>query len=202
MVKSHGKSPRLWPPHVEYIAEARYSKTLKQDQQSALYTKEGKFPANSLRESDANSCNLVRIRKIVDSTHPAFGQHGLYAARHLPPNTIILPYLGFVHGPEETDEHSNYDLTLDRELGIGVDANKAGNEARFINDYRGVSQSGPNAEFRDYWVSPGQTDFEKRIGIYVLSPGKSGRNSKGIAKGEEILVSYGKGFWNSRKLLE
>jgi len=33
----------------------------------------------------------------------------------------------------------------------------------------------------------------------VLSAGKRGKRSKGIAKGEEIVVSYGKGFWHHRR---
>ncbi|CAG8981339.1 hypothetical protein HYALB_00005140, partial [Hymenoscyphus albidus] len=53
---------------------------------------------------------------------------------------------------ETIDPHanSNYDLSLDREWGIGIDAKKCGTEARFINDYRGVAAA-PNAEFREIW---------------------------------------------------
>lgn len=138
---------------------------------------------------------MVRISSIANPAHPACGQYGLFAARHLQPDSFILHYLGFVHGPEEADEASDYDNSLDRDACIGVDATHAGNEARFINDYRGVSSAGPNAEFRDCWVEVGHQQLEKRIGVYVLPAGKSGKRSKGIAKGEEILVSYGKGFW-------
>ena len=74
-----------------------------------------------------------------------------------------------------------------------------GNEARFINDYRGVRDAGPNAEFRDCWVRVGRGVVEKRVGVYVMSPGLSGKRAKGIAKGEEIVVSYGKGFWRARR---
>jgi hypothetical protein len=76
-----------------------------------------------------------------------------------------------------------------------------GNETRFINDYRGVSAAGPNAEFRDVLVDFGNGMLERRIGVFVLSGGKlkGGKRAKGIAKGGEILVSYGKGFWNERK---
>ena len=89
---------------------------------------------------------------------------------------------------------SDYDLSLDREHGIGIDAAKTGNEARFINDYRGIADR-PNAEFREVWD---QGIKERGMAVYVLREGKSGKG-KGIRKGEEILVSYGKGFWGARK---
>lgn len=103
--------------------------------------------------------------------------------------------------------NSNYDLSLDRELGIGIDADKCGSEARFINDYRGVAGA-PNAEFREIWDG---NRGEKGMGVFVLREGKGGKGKhgkgkgdggnigKGIKKGEEILVSYGRGFWGARK---
>ena len=115
-----------------------------------------------------------------------------------------------MHGPTETDPTSDYDLTLDAELGIAVDAARTGNEARFINDYRGVSDTGPNAEFRDVLVDIGHSRLERRIGVFVLSAGKAKakggkkrakggkKRAKGVLKGEEIVVSYGKGFWRER----
>ena len=98
------------------------------------------------------------------------------------------------------DPSSDYDLSLDRELQIGVDATSMGNEARFINDYRGI-RDGANAEFRDCMADIGSGLLEKRIGVFVLSPGKKGgKRAKGIGKNEEIAVSYGKGFWSHRKV--
>lgn len=35
------------------------------------------------------------------------------------------------------------------------------------------------------------------MGVWVLPAGKSGKG-KGIKKGDEILVSYGRGFWGAR----
>jgi hypothetical protein len=109
-------------------------------------------------------------------------------------------YLGLAHTDAESDPASDYDLSLDREAadGASVDASMCGNEARFINDYRGV-RDGPNAEFRDVWVDVGSSMLEKRIGVFVLGEGKSGKRKKGIGKGMEICVSYGKGFWKERE---
>jgi hypothetical protein len=98
---------------------------------------------------------------------------------------------------EDPHASSNYDLSLDRESGIGIDADKRGNEARFINDYRGVAER-PNAEFKEVWDERGG---RRGMGVWVLPEGKSGRN-RGIKKGEEVLVSYGRGFWGARKTSE
>lgn len=72
----------------------------------------------------------------------------------------------------------------------------SGNEARFINDYRGVADR-PNAEFREIWDD---RRGERGMGVWVLGGGKG--REKGVRKGEEILVSYGRGFWDARKEVE
>lgn len=68
---------------------------------------------------------------------------------------------------------------------IGIDASKMGNEARFINDYRGIAEK-PNAIFSD------TRDHEGELRMYIWS-------SQEIKKGDEILVSYGKSWWRTRQ---
>lgn len=129
----------------------------------------------------------TQIRQIQERTHPAFGQLGLFAARKIPPNTMLLWYLGEVHA--EHRDNSDYDLSLFKTSGginIGVDAQYMGNEARCINDYRGIGER-PNALFKEVSNNKG----ELRMSVWS--------GSKGIAKNEEILVSYGKGWWNARR---
>ena len=86
---------------------------------------------------------------------------------------------------------SDYDVSLYRFSGngenIGVDASRMGNEARFVNDYRGIRPK-PNAGFADWRTTGG----DLRIGIWSLV--------EGIRKGDEIVVSYGKGWWTARSL--
>lgn len=155
-------------------------------------------PTNAEYLTAASSpSQLVRITLIKDPSHPAHGQHGLFSTQTLQPDTFILFYIGFTHTKEDTDPNSDYDLSLDRELGIGVDATNMGSEARFINDFRGIADA-PNAEFRDCWVKTSRGP-QKRVAVFVLSAGKSKKRSKGISKGQEILVSYGKGFWQERR---
>lgn len=45
----------------------------------------------------------------------------------------------------------------------------------------------------------GGTKWERRVGIFVLSAGKAEKRKQGVKAGEEILISYGKQFWESRK---
>ncbi|KZW02027.1 hypothetical protein EXIGLDRAFT_597976, partial [Exidia glandulosa HHB12029] len=142
----------------------------------------------------------VQIRRISRQDHPAQGQHGLFAARKIAPNTHIMDYLGEIHSDERED--SDYDLGLvklaaadfhsaladarDGFVGIGVDAARCGNEARFVNDYRGVADR-PNAVFKDGRTAEG----ELRMSVWS--------GPRGVDKNEEILVSYGKGWWAARQ---
>jgi hypothetical protein len=75
---------------------------------------------------------------------------------------------------------------------LSIDANNPGNEARMINDFRGIAKA-PNVEFKLY-RHPTNVAPKIRMGVFVL-PGRE------IQAGEEILLSYGKGFWTARGLL-
>ena len=145
----------------------------------------------------------VQIKKIADPTHPADGQYGLFAKKKLDGNLLVIPYLGVIHatleGQADDHEESDYDLSLIRisashplnprpgkHISIGIDASHAGNAGRFVNDYRGI-RSVPNAEFR---LGKGESG-ELRMEIWTFKCG--------IAKNDEVLVSYGKGWWGARK---
>lgn len=72
--------------------------------------------------------------------------------------------LGELHCDERLE--SDYDLSLHRFQNgesVGIDASTTGNEARFINDYRGIKGK-PNAVFIDYRADSG----ELRMGIWAL----------------------------------
>lgn len=196
--KATGDVPKGWPSATTYLHSPCFSKKLGSDKADGLLCPASESPSGTqIRQSNGPYSN-VRITPVLARSHPAHGQNALRATQHLPPDTFILPYLGYVHDQSDTDEASDYDLSLDRELSIGVDATHMGNEARFINDYRGISHA-PNAEFRDIFVSVANNKVEKRVGVFVLSAGKSGKRTKGISSGQEILVSYGKGFWTERR---
>jgi hypothetical protein len=158
-----------------------------------------------------------RIQMIKSPSHPANGQRGLFATKKIEPNTLIVYYLGEVHCEDRVT--SDYDLSLlrtststitrtsneakdeDRYINIGIDASRMGNEGRFVNDYRGIA-SRANAVFKEVRMKTGmgvgmgvglEADGQLTMGIW------SGPQSQGIKKGEEIVVSYGKAWWASRR---
>lgn len=196
------KPPPSWPAEITYINKPVYSKHLTSSELASLRRPTTTATSPTAVAAPASPpLTRIRIRTITNPTHPAHLQQGLFATHHLAPSTFILFYLGLIHSPLDSDSSSNYDLTLsrDHDLNIGIDASTHGNEARFINDYRGVpGRDGPNAEFRDVWVARGDGTEEKGIGVFVVSAGRAGKRGGGIAKGAEVLVSYGKGFWSAR----
>ena len=68
----------------------------------------------------------------------------------------------------------------DKMVYIDVDAARAGNEARFLNDFHGVPGiDAPNCQFWPYYDN---VTGEKRIGIKTI---------REVATGQELLVDYG-----------
>lgn len=254
--------PKNWPPEIRYLTESIHHPNIRKGCRplpSPLYSPAPDDNSTIPKSHTTGPNPLVRIQPIINASHPAHGQHGLFATRDLKPGSFIIVYRGIIHRsskdspfvnpvrqpesqsqlkskPEEgggggggggdtslfaelnqvpsppshlrmdpdDDGTSDYDLTIDRDSGLSVDAAKAGNEARFINDYRGMCADGPNAEFRD---AMDEKAGEMAIGVWVLPEGKAkgkgkGKGAKGIRKGEEILVSYGKGFWEGRRRRE
>lgn len=207
--------PKIWPLTMPYLTQSIYSDMLTKDQRQALKTRSPNLTAEVPSTLPRGPSTLVRILRIEDASHPAYQQSGLFAARPIPPGSLIVPYYGIVHhstsshdgdgdadadaDAEQGQEHekSDYDLWLDREANIAIDAEKAGNEARFVNDYRGVSRR-PNAEFKECWDT---RTGELVMGVFALLAGKActKKSGGGIRKNEEILVSYGKGFWEHRE---
>ncbi|ETR97219.1 hypothetical protein M419DRAFT_45684, partial [Trichoderma reesei RUT C-30] len=161
------------------------------------------IPASS--PATETPCPRVKILPITNPLHPAHGQFGLFAAANILPGELIVAYLGRLHGKGTTSEESDYDIWLEREMDVAVDAALGGNEGRFVNDYRGVPGR-PNARFGNAFC---ERWGEVCVGVWAVGGcsgaggGKKGKKKKGgeggIRKGEEILVSYGKGFWEERR---
>ena len=170
--------PVNWPDNVIYVARNVYSQSLGSDILKSLGcdTNKTSVPQRPISH--------VKIKKIDESSHPAFGQFGLFANAKLAPKSYVIDYLGYVHNEDESDKNSDYDINLDRQLGIAIDARKYGCEARMVNDYRGIMDK-PNVEFENRIVNG-----ELRMAIFV--------GSKPIAKGQELCINYGKGFWKAR----
>ncbi|EIN13630.1 hypothetical protein PUNSTDRAFT_48569 [Punctularia strigosozonata HHB-11173 SS5] len=177
-MKLTDQKPPRWPSHVEYIPSQVYDRSVPHE---LLCLIRGNQLCPPTRVSS------VTIRPVTERSHPAFGQHGLFAAKRIPPRSHIIDYAGEVHADDRPS--SDYDLSLHRTrdgISIGVDASRKGNEARFVNDYRGIRDR-PNAVFQEGRPVP---DGELRMSIWS--------SSECIRKGDEILVSYGKGWWQAR----
>lgn len=201
--------PKNWPEDVEYLTDLTFSARITPELRRGLgRDPSGNSPWVRISAETVEAPLKAEIRLISDEKHPAFGQRGLFAAEPLVPDSFICLYLGHVHtnSMSDTDPHSDYDLALDRELDLSVDGSKSGNEGRFTNDYRGIAER-PNAEFRDCFVQipcskrAEGMKWERRVGIFVLSVGKAAKRKAGIRADEEILISYGKGYWESRKVV-
>ncbi|ANB13045.1 hypothetical protein AWJ20_1323 [Sugiyamaella lignohabitans] len=172
--------PKNWPEGLIFVTRNVYSKKLAADELAAI----GHDVKKQATVRAQNPSNLVKIKKILDPKHPAYGQNGLFAARKLAPGSHVIDYLGYVHNSQDTDPTSDYDIQLDKQSGIAIDAQKWGTEARMINDYRGI-QSKPNVKFDDHYV-----DGQLRVAVFVLN--------QPISAGDELCINYGKGFWQAR----
>ncbi|KAH7175686.1 SET domain-containing protein [Dactylonectria macrodidyma] len=216
--------PKNWPESFPYVHAPLHDRSLTATQLQTLRTKPGSESEGDIATIQASAFTtpsaLVKIQPISTPSHPAHGQCGLFAARDLPAGSFIMPYLGRVHSGAASAADSDYDLWLDRGADVAVDAAREGNEGRYVNDFRGVRERA-NAEFRTVWC---ERFGELCVGVWVVGSGKKaaamghgkgndkgsgkvngkgkGKASSGIKKGEEICVSYGKGFWEERKAEE
>ncbi|KAG6820773.1 hypothetical protein H0H93_012037 [Arthromyces matolae] len=151
-------SPPHWPTSIKYIQHSQFHSSVPKNVRLDIQ-------GTSTRSAQAARPPVV-IRRIMTLTHPAYGE---------------------IHCDDRPN--SDYDLSLYRSqdgTNVGIDASSIGNEARFINDYRGIMPK-PNAIFSDVETGSG----EKRMSIW-----SSGQE---IKKGDEILVSYGKAWWRARE---
>jgi hypothetical protein len=178
------KVPPSWPDAkaVKYIRNPSYHSSVPAHVVAFL---KGSSRLAQRAQPGSSTRSFVVVRPIRSPSHPACGQYGLFATRKIPPRTHLLDYIGEVHC-EVRD--SDYDISLYRSqdgVNVGIDACTMGNEARFTNDYRGICDE-PNAVFIDRRTETG----ELRISIWS--------GTRGIKKGDEVLVSYGKSWWRAR----
>lgn len=182
MPPKHSQPPPRWPAHVQYLTQPRYHLSVPKHIRDLVCASATAQTAHSHTQKPP-----VAIQTISDPSHPAHGQYGLFATKKIPPRTLILDYIGEVHCDDRPA--SDYDLSLYRtpdHISVGVDAQHAGNEARFVNDFRGINQK-PNVLFQERWTEGG----ELRMSVWS--------SNEPIKKGDELLVSYGKSWWRARQ---
>lgn len=228
--------PPNWPAEIEYLSSSCLPSS-QLPHAIALTLCTAPSTSSPFHPVQLRKRNLVAIVPITPKTpfvpaygssldhHPAQGQCGLFARCDLEPDTLIVPYLGRAHlsVPPDQDDESQYDASIsvsppasaqegenDGEVvRCGIDATHCGNEARFVNDYRGILKR-PNVFFKEV-----ERPFprEKKAQLSGATSGEEGqqrplpRKIKGLAiftgahpikAGTELCVSYGKGWWAAR----
>jgi len=141
---------------------------------------------STIKHSKSDTGKNCVEKKITDSSHPAYPAYGLFASRKLTSHEKIIDYHGYVTMNGDEDKHSDFTYCFANRR-LVIDANKVGSIARFCNDFRGIRDK-PNAEFFEYRDKAGDLKCAIRVRKEI----------KAIAKGEEICVNYGKGFWVHR----
>eukprot|EP01012_Entosiphon_sulcatum_P065183 TRINITY_DN94062_c0_g1_i1.p1 TRINITY_DN94062_c0_g1~~TRINITY_DN94062_c0_g1_i1.p1 ORF type:complete len:384 (+),score=44.85 TRINITY_DN94062_c0_g1_i1:34-1185(+) len=118
----------------------------------------------------------VTIRPIVDTSHPLRGERGVFALHQIAAGTLLFPYAGLV-GPHKVGRY-----VAELCCGWAVDAESAGNESRFINDWHGIAKA-PNCRFEEQRCP--------KTGKYLVVV----RCVTEVPAGKELLIDYGRGFW-------
>eukprot|EP00667_Euglena_gracilis_P023987 EG_transcript_27368 len=170
-----------WPQDVLFTPYNIWDPRITREEKKAFALDEALDQARPPPYGKATRSALVRPQPIADPGHPAHGQCGLFAQAELQPHTLVLQYCGVVQKEENESKTSHYVLAFAN--GLSIDSEQVGNEARFINDFRNTGRQ-PNVRF-DVVRSPRGRPVG--MGVFVLS--------RPVPKGAELLVTYGKGYW-------
>eukprot|EP00638_Chattonella_subsalsa_P017840 CAMPEP_0117859782 /NCGR_PEP_ID=MMETSP0950-20121206/3366_1 /TAXON_ID=44440 /ORGANISM="Chattonella subsalsa, Strain CCMP2191" /LENGTH=933 /DNA_ID=CAMNT_0005709777 /DNA_START=1 /DNA_END=2802 /DNA_ORIENTATION=+ len=149
------------------------------------------------KELEKNYVHKVEVRKVSNTNHLCYGQHGLFAKRTLNRNTTVGFYIGEVRCLSAADnrdfpwprrdvtghvipDDNKYCFKLheDKDYSVIIDAEKYGNHTRFINHWRGIANE-PNCVFEtihEKWTG------DPRVAVKVI---------KRIEENEELLLDYG-----------
>ena len=115
----------------------------------------------------------VKVQKITNKNHPARTQYGLFAIKELKQYQILGEYTGVVINKYMNGDYiasfSNISMSL------GVNAEKIGNEMRYINHYKNIKNR-PNCKFEQTYIQG-----KPAILIVIID---------NIKKDEEILIDY------------
>jgi hypothetical protein len=116
----------------------------------------------------------VKIQQLPEN-HMLANQYGLFATKQFNKFDIIGEYVGVVGF-----NNGKYVASINNE-GLGIDAEKYGNELRFINDYHNIADN-PNAIMSLCYI-----DSYPHIIIVCTN---------NISIGQEILIDYGDEYNN------
>ena len=121
---------------------------------------------------------LVELRVVDDTLHPAFGQYGLFAKIDIPSGVPLMPYSGAVQITESHVSSRNYTMAFcGEDDDLEIDGEFFGSFARFANDPRGT-QHQANVRAKS---------SKTRLGEPYITV----ESYKAIAAGEEVFLNYG-----------
>ena len=126
--------------------------------------------------------DFVYIKKISDKTHPLYGQFGVFAKKGFQQYDIVAQYTGNLVRSDLSKDYRGSPYTAFLCESYDINADRSGNETRFINDYRGI-QKKPNVALRTGIVN------KKPVVLFICS--------KDISPGDEILTDYGTQYWEA-----
>lgn len=113
-------------------------------------------------------------------THPLHGEQGLFALRKFDQFDILGEYTGLVTGPDVKFGHYLACLEdKDQDTSLGINAEKVGNEMRFINSFRNIAFA-PNVTMRTAYI--GTYPHLLLVATQTIEPG------------DEIVLDYGRAY--------
>ena len=119
-------------------------------------------------------CHDVVVRLITSPAHPCCGAYGLFARRDLLPTGDLLAYGGACRAACDSESL----FLADCGGGCDVDAERCGNEARYLNDYFGIApQANAVLESREAHLTGC-----RYVVVRLIVP---------VREGEELLLDYG-----------
>jgi len=119
-------------------------------------------------------CHDVVVQLITSPAHPCCGAYGLFARRDLLPTGDLLAYGGACRAACDSDSL----FLADCGGGCDVDAERCGNEARYLNDYFGIApQANAVLESREAHLTGC-----RYVVVRLIAP---------VRAGEELLLDYG-----------
>lgn len=148
--------PPNWPPSFPYLPHPIISPYLPSSHKKWLHTRPqppDDLPVITLPYSPDLVASRVEIRVIEDPGHPAFGQRGLFAARDLQPDELVVGYFGYVHGGTE-GERAEWERQTGGKVGSmgdgdgGTDVERMGIDDTSVNGRTRTSEHRPGSEHR------------------------------------------------------
>lgn len=122
------------------------------------------------------------IVKTLPNTHYLAGEKGAFATKHFDKFNVIGEYSGIIKNIEDISENNLYIFDLDDKNDLVIDAEKYGNELKYVNSYLNIANK-PNV-ISAHVIIGGLPKV-----LYVCM--------RNIKPGEEFLIDYGEEYNNA-----